>query len=446
MFCSKCGRQLRDDEKFCSACGCIVIREDSAPKSAPAPIAPVKKEEKKPKSPIRSLLLKCILGAVGMCALLEVLFIITGEIWDVHAKVLLSIVWIMFYGLIANIAITYYEYTKYKILGLAAVSLIAINFIISTLVTWSVLKLDNVLVIKFVLTFWIIFFGVVHSALLSLIDFRNSISKTIWKITNIAITSTYFIGILMLVFEIFDTAFLRLFLVFIILTLFGSVAIPLINKIAKPTEKSFDEHIQEEAARQEENHNQKSRTWIIVIAIIFIGPSLVTAAFNVINTLSPKETQQTSLDRSGDDNSSGRNEDRVCFGYKVPLLSDMLSSTTDNSYLTTDPQILEKNFSFGLVMKKVRGSDVYIDTTGCKKITGTAFFNNAGTDMQTAELAIRKGDYTGDELVYLYIDNGQSIDFEVNINGVNRIVIQRSSKALSSLDGTKVVVGNIYFE
>lgn len=518
MFCSKCGKRLSEEDQFCSACGSVVKQENTSntppENNSPAEIiTPPIEKVKKPKSEYKSLLFKCILGAIGICALLEILFILTGEMWELHAKVLSSVGFIIFYGLIANVAVTYYENTEYKNLGLAIIATIAINFIMSTLLVWDILSFESEFILKLMIVLWIIFAACVHIAFLSLVDLRTETSKGIFYLTNLIISITYFMLALMVVFEIDTDFFFRLFWVFVILTLFGTVATPLINKIYKNPNDEIKNNNKQSTAK-------KFGLWPVIIIVIFLGPSLISMVYFAIsarfttkiienqtisvpyakvsingNTLITSDMigmmevskstvesnpnlvtasvqvigkyvrygttiyegslfyQDELVVESNDYNDLNpgyyyqNNSGKQCNGEELPLSTNMITSMATDSYFskkTDELKILEKNFEFGLIMKEAHGSDVIINTSGCKKIKGTVAFDNAGVDMQIIEFVILKDGYNGAKLEYFNLNNGQVVDFETDISGVNQIMIRRLYNV--AYGGTKVVVGNVYFE
>lgn len=438
MFCSKCGKELRIDDVFCSSCGTRVIKEIIKQEKNAT------KQEERPKSQYQSLLFKSILGAVAICALLEIIFILSGALWEVHTKVLSSAAWIMFYGVIAYIAVGYHEKTKYKNLGMAFILLTAINFITSTLITWNVINFENEMIIKLVLTFWIIFSGIIHSILLSLIKFKNDNVKSIFNITNIIISITYFIGILKFVFDINSEFYTRLFWVFVILTLFASVGTALVNKISKADNNYIE--------NTENPKKPKNKIWIIILVIIF-APSLLSgvsyAIIKVSNLNKEDYDNQNNIYRPKPDNDSEyfKETHNVCKGEKIPLSNNMITHMSNYSYFSDNIEelhIFERYFDLGLILKEGYGSDVVINTTGCKKVKGTVVFDNAGQDIETIEFVILKDGYNGVKLEYFNINNGDGVDFETNITGANQIMIRRLHNVI--YDNTKVVVGDIYFE
>jgi len=352
MYCSKCGRKLRDDEVFCSKCGNKIIREDvnnndlkPESTSASIPEVSVEKSIKKPRSQLKTWLFKGILIAVAVCALLEIVFILTGEIWQVHTKVLASIGWIVVYGIMANVAVNYYEATKYKNIGLVIFALITSNFILSTLLTWGVITTSDKFVYKLVATIWIIFGGVVHSAFLSLIDFKNDNCKRTWNLTNIAIAITYSMGILKVIFEIDIDLFFRLFWVSVIITLFGTVATPLVNKITKPSAQWLQNN-------QQVKKNNKNKKWVIIAIFFFFGPSIISSVF--LGVMSLREHVNSAADK--------RNTISVPYA-KVKIEGNTLIIEDMVAYKDVPKSIIDERPNLVLFSSRLIGKYVKYDVT-----------------------------------------------------------------------------------
>jgi len=228
MFCSSCGKQLAENDRFCSVCGKAIVIDNSTSQSMPI-IEDIFVTDKKPKSPYKNALIKVVLTALGICVLLQIFFILTEDVnWTMSYRVWQSVWWVIAYGFAANVAVDLYERTTLKNISISGFVLIVIGFILSTLLSWEVIDYSSLMG-----TLWIAAVGFTHCSRLFLLKFKSSIAMKSLFITTTILVITYLTAILMLIFEPDNDFFERIFLILIILSLFGTVATFLLNKIYK---------------------------------------------------------------------------------------------------------------------------------------------------------------------------------------------------------------------
>ena len=240
MFCSECGNKLLENDKFCSKCGKKVFRNDQENQLV-INNDNISIEDKQSKSLYKSILIKCVLVAIGICVFLQILFILTNETtWDLSFRVWQSVQWIIIYSVGASIAIDLYEKTILKSMAVASLILIVIGFALSTLATWEVFEYSEFFW-RLMATLWITSFAFAHSSRLFLIRFKSTIATNALFATIAVLTIMYIIAIYMVNFEPNSDFLTRIFMVLIILTLFGTVATMLLNKVYKTDD--FDNQI-----------------------------------------------------------------------------------------------------------------------------------------------------------------------------------------------------------
>jgi len=244
MYCTNCGKQLVEADNFCSGCGKPIAREnDDSPKASGDFISALASEKeilkvKKPKSPNKIVLTKVILFVLGVFVLLQIFFILTGDLnWRMSVSIWQSVWWIIAYGSFAFVAIDLYEKTTFRSVAICNFALIVVAFILSILLAWRVIDYSN-----FILTLWVLSIGFMHCSIMLMFKFKHhAMIKYLYAVIAILIT-TYLIYIFMLnvnpntFSNLVNDLVERIFFVFITLSIFGTVAMFLLKKIYKVNE------------------------------------------------------------------------------------------------------------------------------------------------------------------------------------------------------------------
>ena len=264
MYCRNCGKAFLEEDKFCTNCGTAVTKGEINQEI-------VAKHVKEPRSEYKNMLIKAVLIAIAICVLLQVWFILTGEMWDVHFRVWGSVWWIIAYGVVASIGINLYERTNNKSLAIGSLILAAVGFVFSTLFVWGVLSNEE-FVWRAMLVLWLTSFGLAHSSRLMIIKFKSQTALNTLYITNIILFITYSMGILMIMFEINSEIFARIYLVFVILALFGTVATALVNRIQKiNTDESLNNLEINNEGFSKKYKNRGFLIMLVIFGLLIIG-------------------------------------------------------------------------------------------------------------------------------------------------------------------------------
>lgn len=226
-ICINCRNEQLPQNKFCSNCGQTV---GNIPLESNYDLP--HKMFKAPKSELKSTLFKGIIVAIGICVLIELFLILTGDFSGLHVQVILSIIAIIFYGIIASNSVDLYEKTKYKAIGANAMVVIGLGFIHTTLYIWEIINFTNFdPAYKLLFSQWLIVIGLAHTIYLLLINVKTKLAKRVLMITTPLIFITYTAILFWVDFDIDNEFYERLILVSVILTLFGTVATVILNKI-----------------------------------------------------------------------------------------------------------------------------------------------------------------------------------------------------------------------
>jgi hypothetical protein len=223
IFCKQCNKELRSEAKYCSAC------------AAPVFI--------KTKSIYKSLLIKVLLTTLAICTAASIVSIIIGgdPMWKFLEKAWLTYFHIASFGLFTFIAIHVHEKRKIDYLLYANLILIVGALIYSTIDTWVLnitwsnnRDLYNRLW-DITWSLWVARAGFAHISLMLLI--KNKMPKVQYSlIATVALLAiTYTLGVLLIMTDVSDEGTERLMIAMSILSAFGTVATPLLNKIVKTT-------------------------------------------------------------------------------------------------------------------------------------------------------------------------------------------------------------------
>ena len=220
MFCYNCGEKLEEDDKFCSKCGSPSRKNKVEEKSNEVV---EEKPIKKKKSLIKSLIYKTIVSLLAICVIIEIFLIITGIGPEIHLKVILSMVYTGLFGFLGIQFANLYEKSNYKNLAIFALLISVVLFVISSLMCWKVINIESDFIIKILYSLLIICIAIYHASHLILIKFKNPTAEKVLSVSLFLI-----IGLFL---ETDNEFYLKTILIFSILTLFSSIATPIINKI-----------------------------------------------------------------------------------------------------------------------------------------------------------------------------------------------------------------------
>jgi len=450
MFCSTCGKQLREEDRFCSGCGKTVIRENQELQNTEIEMikeelveAPIQKTIKESAAveekvlgifnmsgqALRKEYFKWLIIITIIFGLLEVLLVLIMPWDDIHTKVLSTIGLIVVFGLVGLTLITLYEATDENKTSLSALGINVLCFSLSGLLVWDILKADF-----FSKTMWVLVIILVGLIVVSLFFLSNPTNKYAVIARNVTVGAVYTAITLFsagIYFpDLYDVDIYERAIWSVSILFFFSIFVSL---LLSNLYKSGDDI-------KEEKKKSKTIVFIVVLILLITVPSILSAityrssvANNEVYTKDWNEIE---------------NDWNVCKGEPVALHIDMIQSISQQSHFSKkseDLSILDKKFDFGLVMNASHGSEIYINTEGCNKIRGTVVFDNLGEGMARTEFIINKdGRDNAVKIETFYIQHGETKEFETDISGMRQILIKRYSDW--DYLASKLVVGNIYFE
>ena len=165
-----------------------------------------------------------------MC-IIEVLLILTGEFSLIHLKVLGSMLYIIVFGIFTSKYADLYEDKNGKYFGMFGICIATFEFIVFTLQLWEVIQIESMPIRKLLVSLLVVCVAIYHTAYILLIKLKNAISTKFSIATQILIGITYTLFIILIIAEISNDFYIRLLLVFSILTLFTTIATFITNKI-----------------------------------------------------------------------------------------------------------------------------------------------------------------------------------------------------------------------
>jgi len=223
ISCKQCGKELRAEAKFCSACAAPVFV--------------------KTKSVYKSLLIKVLLITLAICTGASVISIIIGgdPMWRFLERAWFTYFHIASFGLFTFIAIHVHERRKLDYLLYANLMLIISALIYSTANTWflNITRSDSPelhnLLWNITWTLWVIRAGFAHISLMLLI--KNKLPKIQYFLiaTVVLLATTYALFAIVIMANGSSEEVERLMIALSILSAFGTVATPLMNKLTKTT-------------------------------------------------------------------------------------------------------------------------------------------------------------------------------------------------------------------
>lgn len=235
MKCIKCGNILNSDDAFCPKCGekrreATSFFDDVAPKIDETKLNQSMETSKKVS--FKNSLLKIMIYAIGICAFIEIFLIMISGFGEVQFKVVLTIFLILISGVLALKFITLDENTNHEFLALSGFFVIAITFIYSSLYAWDLLPafMDGISA-KILYALWIIAVGLTHAAKLYNINYTNDTAKNLLSLTSLVMIITYAMLVIIIFIDIQSEIFFRMLWIMIILSLLGTFATPMSNKI-----------------------------------------------------------------------------------------------------------------------------------------------------------------------------------------------------------------------
>jgi len=236
LFCSGCGNKLNEDHSFCPKCG-KPIQKDTVYNS------PIKVDEKskvikmfktKESSKLKQAILKFILSGIGICLLLIIAMILVGDWLDIVGEVFITIYYLSLFGYVANTLVNLYEKTEYDVIAVSGLTICGILFCELMLELWGLIDISKLhFISKILLSLFIGLIGFWHSAKLLCINIKNSDAQKARRITMPLLFTTYILIIIISFFELEIDILIRIMIILILLTAFGSISIPILNKIKK---------------------------------------------------------------------------------------------------------------------------------------------------------------------------------------------------------------------
>ena len=223
ISCTQCKKELRAEAKYCSACA-----------------APVYVKEK---SVYKSLLIKVLLITLAICTAASIVSIIIGgePMWRFLERAWLTYFHIASFGLFTFIAIHVHEKRKSDYLLCASLILIVGALIYSTVDTWflNITRRDNRelynLLWDITWSLWVARVGFAHISLMLLI--KNKVQKLKYFLisTVVLLAITYTLFAILIFTDSSNEGVERLMIALSILSAFGTVATPLMNKLTNTT-------------------------------------------------------------------------------------------------------------------------------------------------------------------------------------------------------------------
>ena len=221
ISCKQCEKELRASAKFCSVCATPVFV--------------------KTKSVYKNLLIKVLLITLAICTAASIVSIIIGgdPMWSFLERAWLTYFNIAAFGLFTFIAIHVHERRKLNYLLYANLILIIGALIYSTIntwflnVTWSSNQGLYTLLENITWTLWVVRAGFAHISLMLLIKSKSPKTQYSLKATVVLLAITYTLFAVLILTNISNEGVERLTIALSILSAFGTVATPLMNKLTK---------------------------------------------------------------------------------------------------------------------------------------------------------------------------------------------------------------------
>jgi len=281
MFCSGCGKQLREDENFCSGCGKSIVRENNSQESFQSNVIQgnnnvqnsVVQESnieipKKETSPLKKAYFKWLIIITLVFGLLEVLLVFLMPFGEIHLKVLGTIGLIVLFGLIGLLLIGLYESTDENKFTLVGIGVNVGCFVLSALLVWEIFTDEFFL--KTMGSLATLLVGLIIISALFMIFSTNKYILLSRKITNGAILSAialFSLGIYNL--DLFDVdIFVRAIWAICILIVLGLFVTLLLAKMYPDSNVKV---------------KKKPKVWVIVVLVVFFAPSLVAGGYSLIS-------------------------------------------------------------------------------------------------------------------------------------------------------------------
>lgn len=181
---------------------------------------------------IKKAFLISMIISLSISALIGIVIFLLGSFGEIQTRILLTTLTIGGFSLAGLCSAALYDKQRFTIFGLLGMIVAVLGFIVTTALIWEVLGLGNVW--RFGLTLILLSFTFSHVSLLLLIDTERSLVKFSLIGTMIFITLVA-LSLLAVIWEIitFEQFYIRLFGVFAILDVLGTIITPIIYKVTK---------------------------------------------------------------------------------------------------------------------------------------------------------------------------------------------------------------------
>ncbi len=241
MKCTKCGRLLEEDFKFCPECAAPVptlehqeaqidnLIEVDENKNIPAKV--------KDNSYLKKAFLITMIVSLSISALIGIAVIIIGNLGETESKILGTTLAIGGFSLVGLCCSTLYERKNFKLFSTIGMGVCVLGFIQSALMIWEVYGrgVEWEWTYKILITLIVISLSMAQASILLLIKIKNKNARTALWIT-IGLICALGLMILLLVYEIITDRsefYFRFLSVVAILDALGTITTPILNKINK---------------------------------------------------------------------------------------------------------------------------------------------------------------------------------------------------------------------
>ena len=261
MFCPNCGGRIEENKETCLKCGTIIGTRSEAEKIQVGESGTAVKEDaskviiktvSEANESVPSInnetipstyennfnpafLYKGIVIGAGICSILAIIMIFSGGFRnsEFQYRFLITMICTFILG-VANVNYSnLYEKGKSKLLSLIGMLLSVIVFFTYVLNTWGFLTIESQMVEKVMSSMIVACVAIYHASYILLLDIKNNISKIFYDIANVLIFITYSLIVVRIFTEIQGEFIIKMFATLLVLTVFTSIATPLLNRANK---------------------------------------------------------------------------------------------------------------------------------------------------------------------------------------------------------------------